>query len=107
MKHEELIASLKRLYLPTMAKEYGEVARQCDQVKRTYEQYLAALVAPEIATKQALKITRLLKEAKLPKDRRLETYDFKCRTGITAQQVKRLGEGDFVCALERLAGPRT
>lgn len=96
MKHEELIASLKRLYLPTMAKEYSEVARQCDQVKRSYEQYLAALVASELATKQALKITRLLKEAKLPKDRRLETYDFKCRTGISAQQVKRLGEGDFV-----------
>lgn len=96
MKHEDLIESLKRLHLMTMAAEYSEVARQCEQARRTFEQYLAALVTSEVAAKKAIKITKLIKDAKLPKDRRLETYDFKCRTGISEQQVKRLAEGEFV-----------
>lgn len=96
MKHEELISSLKSLHLMTMAAEYSAVARQCEQQKRTYEQYLAALVASELARKRAQRIGRLLKAAELPKDRRIEAYDFKCRTGINEQQVRRLAEGDFV-----------
>lgn len=96
MKHEELIENLKHLRLATMAAEYAEVARQCEQARRTYEQYLAALVAAEVAAKKAIKIGKLVKDAKLPKDRRLETYDYKCRTGISEQQVKRLAEGEWV-----------
>ncbi len=96
MKHEELIESLRRLHLVTMAAEYSEVARQCEQARRTYEQYLAALVASEIEAKRVIKIARLVRDAKLPKDHRLEAYDFRCRTGISEQQVKRLAEGDFV-----------
>ena len=96
MKHEELIASLKQLHLTAMAQGYSEVARQCEQGKRTFEQYLAALVAMEIAHKRSCRIGRLVKDAKLPKDRSIEGYDFKCRTGISEQQVRRLAEGNFV-----------
>ena len=96
MKHEELIASLKQLHLPSMAHGYAEVARQCEQAKRTYEQYLAALAAMEIAHKRSCRIARYVKDAKLPKDRSLEGYDFKCRSGISEQQVRRLAEGTFV-----------
>jgi len=96
MKHEELMANLKRLHLAAMALGYSEVARQCETAKKTFEQYLAALVAMEMAHKNELRIGRILKEAKLPKDQRLETYDFKCRTGISELGVRRLGSGDFV-----------
>lgn len=96
MKHEELIENLRHLRLMTMATEYSEVARQCEQARRTFEQYLAALVASEIAAKWAIKIGRLTRDAKMPKDRRLETFDYKCRSGISEQQVKRLAEGEFV-----------
>ncbi len=96
MKHEELIESLKQLHLVAMAKSYSELARQCEQGKRTYEQYLAALAAAELAHKKQQRIARFIKDAKLPKDRRIDTYDFKCRTGISSQQVQRLAEGDFV-----------
>ena len=96
MKHEELIASLKQLHLTAMAQGYSEVARQCEQSKKTYEQYLAALTAMEIAHKRGCRLARYVKEAKLPKDRRLEDYDFKCRTGISEQQVRRLAEGTFI-----------
>lgn len=96
MKHEELIASLKQLHLTAMAQGYSEVARQCEQSKKTYEQYLAVLTAMEVAHKRGCRLARYVKEAKLPKDRRLEDYDFKCRTGISEQQVRRLAEGTFI-----------
>jgi DNA replication protein DnaC len=96
MKHEDLIANLKRLHLMAIAQGYSEVARQCENSKRTYEQYLAALIAMEMENKRQQRTQRLIKDAKLPKDQRLETYDFKCRTGISELQVRRLAEGDFV-----------
>lgn len=96
MKHEELISSLKSLHLMAMAKEYSEIARQCESAKKTYEQYLAAMVTLEIGAKKDSRIGRLIKDAKLPKDQRLAAYDFKCRTGISEMQVRRLAEGDFV-----------
>lgn len=96
MKHEDLIEALKQLRLTAMAKNYSELARQCEQNKRTYEQYLAALTAAELAHKKQQRISRFVKDAKLPKDRRIADYDFKCRTGISDQQVRRLAEGDFV-----------
>lgn len=96
MKHEELIVSLKQLHLNAMAHGYSEVARQCEQSKKTYEQYLAALAAMELAHKRTSRLARYVKEAKLPKDRSIEAYDFKCRTGISEHQVRRLAEGTFV-----------
>lgn len=96
MKHEELIGNLKRLHLTTIAKDYVEIARLCEKKKSTLEQYLAAVVGAEISARNQQKIIRLIKEAKLSRDKHLETYDFKARIGINAQQVRRLSEGEFI-----------
>lgn len=96
MKHEELVANLKKLHLTEIAKDYADCARQCEQKKRTYEQYLAALTTAELAHREQQKIARFTKEAKLLRDKRLETYDYKTREGINQMQVKRLAEGDFI-----------
>lgn len=96
MKHQELIANLKQLRLPTMATDYADCARLCEQNSRTHEQYLGVLVAAELAHREHQKIARLTKEAKLLRDKRLDTYDFSCREGINKVQVTRLAEGDFI-----------
>ena len=96
MNHEELIANLKQLHLATIAKDYAELARLSEQSKGTYEQYLAALATVELTHRRKLRTARLLKEAMLPRGKRLEDYDFKRRSAITEQQSKRLCEGAFV-----------
>jgi DNA replication protein DnaC len=96
MKHEELITSLKQLHLNEMAKEYIEISKISEKDKKTYEQYLAKLVEIELQGKHRLKVNRLIKEAKIPLYKGLENYNFDARTGITAKQVARLAEGDFV-----------
>lgn len=96
MKHEELITGLKKLHLGAMAEEYADLARVCEQAKKTYEQYLGSLVSRELTAKQDAKIKRLLKQAELPREKILASYDFNGRTGIGPEQIKRLALGDFL-----------
>ena len=96
MNHEELTTRLKQLKLPSMAIGYVEVAKIAEKEKSTYETYLGKLVAGELAEKHAARVKRLLKDARIILPKTLDTYDFGVRTGITAKQIKRLGEGDFI-----------
>lgn len=96
MQHEELIACLKKLYLPAMAQDYVEVSKMSEKSKQTYEQYLAKLVEIELCGKNRLKVERLARAAKMPLRKSVESYDFDSRTGITAKEFNRLATGDFV-----------
>jgi len=96
MKHEELIAGLKQLYLHEMAAQYVEISKISEKDKRTYEQYLAKLTEIELAAKHRQKVNRLVREAKLPIYKSIDAYNFDVRDGITAKQFNRLASGDFV-----------
>ena len=89
MKHEELILNLKQLNL-------AELARLAEKSKLTFEQFLAAAVKLEVDHRLQKRVARMINAAKIPKDRHIATYDFSCRSGITAQEVNRLAEGNFV-----------
>ena len=96
MKHEKLLEGLKALYLNQMASEYVEISKIAEKEKKTYEQYLAKLVEIELHSKHRLKVARLIKQARIPIPKSLDTYNFDLRTGITPQSLKRLTGGEFV-----------
>ncbi len=96
MKHETLIEGLKKLRLNAIAADYSEVARQCEMKNVTYEQFLAKLIEIETESKRHSKVSRLIKKANLPRGKVLKTYDFTKRTGVTARQIERLAQGDFL-----------
>jgi DNA replication protein DnaC len=96
MTHEELNKNLITLNLQAMALGYSEASRAAEKGRLTYEQYLAGLVDTEIAHKTELRVKRLSKEAKLPLEKRIETYDFTNVSGIIEAEFKRLAKGDFV-----------
>ena len=96
MKHEELVGSLKSLRLHTIANQYLETARVAEQTKKTYEQYLWLLVQDELSEKHSQKVKRFLKESKMPQFKSLDSYIFKKRTGVTAQQMNRITEGKWL-----------
>lgn len=98
MKHEELIESLKNLRLYETARQYAEVARLAEKEKKTYEQYLASLVKIEEAEKHRLRVTRILKDAKLPLHKSVDHYNFEVRKGISIKVYRRLAQGEFVRA---------
>ena len=93
MKHEELILNLKQLNLAELARSYTELARLAEKSKLTYEQFLAAAVKLEVDHRLQKRVARMINAAKIPKDRHIATYDFSCRSGITAQEVNRLADG--------------
>lgn len=96
MNHEEINTGLKQLRLKSMALAYTEVAKIAEQQKLTYEHYLGKLVEGELLEKHASRVKRFLKEARVTLPKTLDTYDFSVRTGITAKQIQRLSEGNFV-----------
>ena len=96
MEHEELVGSLKVLRLHTIADQYLETARVAEQTKKTYEQYLWLLIQEELAGKHSQRVKRVLKEAKLPQLKSIDSYDFKKRIGVTAQQMNRIAEGKWL-----------
>lgn len=96
MNRNELIENLKQLRLGTIADEYSSIALQCEKERKSFEQYLARLISIEMKSKQDKKVERLLKSAKFPKDKILETYDYSKREGINAKVMDRLATGKFV-----------
>jgi DNA replication protein DnaC len=96
MKHEELMAGLKQLHLHDMASQYVEIAKITEKDKGTYEQYLAKLVKLELAAKHQQKVNRLIKEARVPLYKSLDSFNFDLRTGITSKQFNRLATGEFI-----------
>lgn len=96
MNRDELISALKNLRLPTMAEQFSELARQAESGHITFEKFLASLVLAEQQAKQRLKVSRLIKEAKLPQIKEVTTFDFNCRQGVTRQQIERLKTGEWV-----------
>lgn len=96
MNHQELATALKKLRLVEILPVYAELARQAEQAKLTFEQYLASLAEVELKGRQKKRVDRFLHHAKIPIDKHIGTYDFRYRTGINEQQVLRLSEGEFV-----------
>lgn len=96
MKHEELVSNLKQLHLHEMSSQYFEISKTAEKDRRTYEQFLAKLVEVELAAKHKIKVERLLKEAKIPLYKSLDTYKFEVREGINVKQMNRLATGEFV-----------
>jgi len=96
MKHEQLLGGLKALHLHQIAREYVEISKLSEKDKKTYEQYLAKLIEIELNEKHRLRTARLLKAAKVPLAKSVDSYNFDIRTGVTAQQINRLATGDFV-----------
>jgi DNA replication protein DnaC len=79
-----------------MADSYIEASRAAEKGRLTYEQYLAGLINEEINYKTDQRVKRLGKEAKLPLEKNLSTFDFTQRTGIVDTEFRRLATGDFV-----------
>ena len=102
MKHNDLIQNLKKLRLFSVAEEFSATALTFEKENKTFEQYLAKLIEIETKQREIHKINRYIKQANLRKNKELREYDFKLVQGITAQQVFRLVEGEFLAGGENI-----
>ena len=75
----------------------------CDRFRRvppgSHPGYLEALLAAEMEERESRAIGRLLHEARLPRMKTLDGFEFD-RSGISAAQLRTLAEGDYVAKAE-------
>jgi len=78
---------LKQLGLPTMLAHWKEQATTAEQEKWTYADYLASLTQHEVSARKQKRISRHIKESKLPASKTLDSFDFKQTPSVNAAQI--------------------
>ena len=88
----------KALRLPTVGSQFRRLAETAIREKQSHPGYLEALLAAEMEERESRAIARLLHDARLPRMKTLEAFEFD-RSGVAAAQL--------VCWLARLGLART
>ena len=78
----ELEGLLRRLHLPTIRRLYGELEMQAEKQEWSYRDYLATLVAEEVAHRGQTRVERAVRKAKFPFLRTIEEFDFTFQTSV-------------------------
>jgi DNA replication protein DnaC len=84
------------LRLPTIAAQCQRLAKDAVQQQQPYLTYLAELLSAEVDERERHTIERRIKEARLPRIKTLEDFDFSAATLISAPQIRELAEGGYI-----------
>lgn len=86
----------KLLRLPTVGGQFQKLAEQAAREKRTHIGYLEALLSAEVEEREQRTMERRLKEARLPRIKTLEEFDFAESKKVSAAEVAQLAKGDYI-----------
>jgi DNA replication protein DnaC len=89
----------KALRMPTIGGQFARLADAAIREGQTHIGYLKALLAAEMEERESRAIARLLHEARLPRMKTLDEFEFD-RSGVAASQLRTLAEGDYVAKAE-------
>jgi DNA replication protein DnaC len=96
MKSESLEIRLKAFRLPSFLAQYLEVAGRAEKAGWGHVPYLEALSELEAQDRQNRRVSRLLREAKLPRDKTLSTLEAERFPATIRSQVRALAAGEFL-----------
>ena len=86
---------LKELRLPSMGQLWKNIGEKARNQGWSPERYLNVLCDYEVADRQRRKLSRYLREAKLPKGKTIESFDFATVPNLNKAQIVELGKGDL------------
>lgn len=86
----------KLLRMPTVATQCGRLAEQAVRERRTHLGYLEALLAAELEERERNVVERRLKDARLPRLKTLDEFDFSKSPKISAAQMQQLAQGGYI-----------
>ena len=78
----DLDGLLRRLHLPTVRRLYPELQERAEAEGMSYRDYLAILVAEEVAHRAQTRIQRATRKARFPFLRTIEEFDFTFQTSV-------------------------
>ncbi len=89
----------KALRMPAIGGQFRRLAEAAVREKQSHVGYLEALLAAEMEERESRAIARLLHEARLPRMKTLEAFEFD-RSGVSAAQLRGLAESEYVAEAE-------
>ena len=90
----------KLLRLPTIAAQFERLAQEAIKTNQSPIRYLAELLGSEVDERERHTIERRMKEAKLPRMKTLDEFDYTATPHISAKHVRELSEGSYMKAAE-------
>lgn len=78
----DLDGLLKRLHLPTVRRLYPELCRRAESEEMSYRDFLALLVAEEVAHRSETRIERAVRKARFPFLATIEDFSFTFQTSL-------------------------
>lgn len=90
----------KLLRLPTVAAQFEPLAKEAARSNQTHTSYLAELLGAELDERERHTIERRIREARLPRMKTLDEFDFQAASHIPAKLVRELAEGGYMARAE-------
>jgi DNA replication protein DnaC len=90
----------RMLRLPAVAQQCGPLAEEAAKQRQTYLRYLEALLTAELEERERHTIARRIKDARLPRIKTLEEFDFTQAPLIHATAIQDLATGDYIARAE-------
>src|SRR5438270_12002268 len=95
LQQASISAQCKTLRLPTIGSHFLRIAEQATREGHSHVRYLDALLSAELEEREDRLITRRLFEAKIPRMRTLDDFDFKV-SPVSMPQIRELAEGSYL-----------
>ena len=86
----------KALRMPTIASQCVSLAEQATRERQTHLGYLEALLQAELEERETNTVQRRLREARLPRMKTLEEFDFSQAPKVSAVQMQELAQGGYI-----------
>lgn len=96
LQESAILEYCKRLQLPTVRRQFSRLALEAAKQNQTHLTYLEMLLESELDERERNAITRRVQEARFPKVKTLEEFDFEKAPHIPAHLIRSLAEGDYL-----------
>jgi DNA replication protein DnaC len=96
LQHTTIRDYAKQLRLPTLGGEFVRLSQEAIKNKLSHLSYVEALLAVEIEEREGRAIARRIQEARFPKLKTLEEFDFAVAPHIPVALLRKLAEGEYL-----------
>lgn len=90
----------KVLHMPTVASQCEALAKEAARLNQSHIRYLTALLSAELEEREQHVIERRIKEARFPRLKTLEDFDFSKAPHISPTLIRELAEGGYIARSE-------
>ena len=96
LQESTIVEYCKRLQLPVARREFSLLAREAAKQNQSHLSYLEILLESELEERVRNTIARRIQEARFPKVKTLEEFEFEKAPHIPAPLIRSLADGDYL-----------